>query len=267
MRAPKRRIVTHGPSIASGGITAWSREPSAEPGVDHRATTGRAAGRAAPRPVRRAARSRPRRAPARRRPASPRRSTKARPGPLIITSVTSGSPRSGSRGPSPATSSTSSPTRRSRRVAGRSGCSSRKQVGRGAPAARASTGTGSSTCSSTSRRWTARFSVGSSSTATVVGAGERDDGHAAAPRAGAMPVRAVTSIAARPSTSGRRLGEHTGVDRTRHGVAQRDPGDHRRAEHVGDLASRERATRARRRARPRPVLGSTGDRTARRSAR
>ena len=27
-RAPKRRMVTHGPSIASGGITAWRREPS-----------------------------------------------------------------------------------------------------------------------------------------------------------------------------------------------------------------------------------------------
>ena len=27
-RAPKRRIVTHGPSTASGGITAWRREPS-----------------------------------------------------------------------------------------------------------------------------------------------------------------------------------------------------------------------------------------------
>ena len=35
-RAPKRRIVTHGPSIASGGITACNREPSGEPGVDHR---------------------------------------------------------------------------------------------------------------------------------------------------------------------------------------------------------------------------------------
>ena len=33
-RTAKRRMVMHGPSTASGGTTTWTRDPSAQAGVD-----------------------------------------------------------------------------------------------------------------------------------------------------------------------------------------------------------------------------------------
>ena len=123
-RARKRRMVTHGPSSASGGISACRRDPSAR----RASTIGDARSRR--RPSGATTRSTSRTIPPASRSSStvsrrPARSTYARPGPFSITSLTSGSESSGSRGPSPETSSVSSPSRCSNRAGVRRGASSR----------------------------------------------------------------------------------------------------------------------------------------------
>ncbi len=124
-RAPNRRIVTHGPSTASGGRTAWSREPSAK----RASTMGDERSRRRPRGA--ITRSAMRTMPAASRVSAsgsttPSRSTKARPGPLSITSVTAGSARTGSSTPRPTASCTSSVSSASNRSAASRGSSTRR---------------------------------------------------------------------------------------------------------------------------------------------
>ena len=121
-RAPKRRTVRQGPSTASGGTMALTRDPSAR--------------RASTRGDERSMRS-PRGATTfsmrcsmagvsrtmGTRSSRPARSTHTRPGPLIMTSVTSGSARIGSRGPRPHTSASTSRTIRAWSAGASSGLS------------------------------------------------------------------------------------------------------------------------------------------------
>ena len=108
-RAPKRRTVRHGPSTASGGTMALTRDPSARRAStrgDERSMRSPSGATTFSMRCSMAAVSRTMGTRSRRPP----RSTHTRPGPLTMTSVTSGSARIGSSGPSPHTSASTSRT-------------------------------------------------------------------------------------------------------------------------------------------------------------
>ena len=105
----KRRMVTYGPSTATGGATTWTREPSpSRPSTQgERWSTRRPSGptiRSISRSTAVRSRLRPLRA------SVPSRSIQTGPGPLIITSLTEGSASRGSIGPSPSTLATTRST-------------------------------------------------------------------------------------------------------------------------------------------------------------
>ena len=237
-RAPNRRIVRHGPSIASGGITACSREPSGS----RASTMGEERSRR-----RRERREDPLDDPEdpgvveleRHRPrARPARSTKQRPGPLTMISSTVGSSSSGSSAPSPTTSSHDRVRRAARggrpRAAGPRSRPAPPMRARSRPAAAPHEMLGA---------------LGREQPAVHRGTRTRDlvdrtvrasRGH---PRRRTSPSSRRIWPAAAASGSGSRVGKHAGVDGARDRGAERDSGDDRTAEDLGDVGRAERAAR------------------------
>ena len=125
----KRRIVSTGPSTASGGMMTLTREPSGS----RASTSGSASSTRRPSGARmRSIACRRSASVSNATPASsirPARSTKTEPGPLTITSSTVASRSSGSSAPSPKDRSTTRPTRSSR-VSGSSTPASRSTSAR-----------------------------------------------------------------------------------------------------------------------------------------
>ena len=148
--AAKRRMARQGPSTATGGITAWTREPSANRAstIGLLRSTRRPSG-ATIRSIRSAATPSARSSP---RSSRPRRSTHTSRPALTRISVTVGSSSNGSSGPRPWAWASAAPTTRRRSSAGRSGASAR--TWRSAAAARSSPG------SSSRRRWMSPTRVG-----------------------------------------------------------------------------------------------------------
>ncbi len=125
----KRRIVRHGPDSDSGGITTFTRDPSASRASHSGAasSTLRPSG-ASTRSIACISSA----SPANSTPARcslPPRSTYTDPGPFTITSSTAGSASRGSSGPSPVASSTTRSRRASRSASG-SGAASRSTSSR-----------------------------------------------------------------------------------------------------------------------------------------